>query len=98
MLVMKFLNEQLCDNNRGVSVGQAVECTIRLDDRPNLLDRATRFVRTIEERVNQAIINGDSTIFQFGEECDMEADGESFGKRLCAICGYPTAPIRYGRG
>ena len=62
MLVSDFLDEQLCDNGV-VRVGRGSECTIPLNDIADHLDRPTRFVRMVEERVNHAIADGEDMIF-----------------------------------
>ena len=100
MLVSDFLDEQLCDNGV-VRVGRGSECTIPLNDIADHLDRATRFVRMVEERVNHAIADGEDIILRFGEEFEFSRDqiflratGEGFGQSLCIETGNVIGTIR----
>jgi McrBC 5-methylcytosine restriction system component len=100
MLVAGLLENELRDNH-AILVGQRSECTILLNDSITHLDRATRFVRKVEERVNQAIKNGKDLILRFGEEFEFSRDqkflrtsGEGFGQSFSIETGNIIGTVR----
>lgn len=100
MKVSDFLAEQLYDNNSGLRVGPGSDN--RLDDNACLLDRATRFIRLVEERVDEAIKGSDTSLMlRFGEEFEFSRDqeflrisGEGFRQGLCIRTGNIIGTVR----